>query len=647
MKKNNMVGKGWAKKLLLPLFVLILGVLVLPFGGGRYASNADLTLKSRAAASSPCTVHYYNVEASVQKDRTIDFVEEISFTMNTTPRQGCFYRALPKEGDRFLNITAEGVGNPDFFYEIKDNPDVDGFMDVNCYGGVVKGATLTYRFTYTMECHFSNTKDGMRIDFVGGGWPFALENVNVSISFPAELTSYSVYSSSFGTDRNDYADVVAQTDKTLRLHADRLPLTSSDFGQNAAPITVEFALVKGGLQPAAFSNWITDSVWIPLACGTVVLVLALLLWWKSSRKPILSTVVGFSAPNGMDPMELGYVLDGSVDNEDITSMIYYFASKGYLRIGQEGNELVLKKILHYLPNTESLHAKTIYEGLFRGDRVETRVSDLTEKFYTHADKARMQIGAKRPKMYEGGSKGRFFSCALLSFALFMLVPLLTGCIYVGGWYASVTSGILMLIPTVGCSFVFYILENYRYKWKKGKKTAMNALAIVLMAIGAIIYLVCYSSLLTAFEGILTLAFGYAILWMQKSLLVRTESYTETLGFILGFKEFILVTKKDRIEAMLETHPELFYDVLPYAQVMDVSNEWEEKFKSITIKPPAWYDGDYTLFDYWLINRSMRSMRYAMSSRPSNNGSSVGRSGGGGFSGGFSGGGGGGGGGGFR
>ncbi len=647
MRKNNMVGKGWAKKLLLALFVLILGVLVLPFSGGRYAANADLTVKSRAAASSPCTVHYYRVDATVRQNRTIDFVEEISFTMNMTPSQGCFYRALPKEGDRFLNITAEGVNNPDFSYEIKDNPDVEGFMDINCYGGVEKGATLTYRFTYTMECHFSNTADGMRVDFVGGGWPFALDNVDVSISFPAKCTSYNIYSSSFLTDRNDYVDVVEQTDNTLRLHADRLPLTGSDFGRNAAPITVEFALVEGGLQPATFSNWITDTTWVPLACGAVVLALALLLWWKSSKKPILSTVVGFSAPNGMDPMELGYVLDGAVDNEDITSMIYYFASKGYLRIAQEGKQLILKKVVYDLPSTESQHAKTIYEGLFGGGRVETRVSDLTEKFYTHADKARVQIGSKRPKMYEDGSKGRFFLCALLSLALFLVVPLLIGCIYVGGWYASVTSALLMLIPTIGCSFVFYVLENYRYKWKKGKKAAIGAIAIVLMAIGVLIYLVCYSSLLTTFEGILTLAFGYAMLWVQRTLLVRTESYNETLGRILGFKEFILVTKKDRIEAMLETHPELFYDVLPYAQVMDVSNEWEEKFKSITIKPPAWYDGDYTLFDYWLISRSMRSMRYAMSSRPSNSGSSVGRSGGGGFSGGFSGGGGGGGGGGFR
>ena len=120
-----------------------------------------------------------------------------------------------------------------------------------------------------------------------------------------------------------------------------------------------------------------------------------------------------------------------------------------------------------------------------------------------------------------------------------------------------------------------------------------------------------------------------------------------LGRILGFKEFILVTKKDRLEEMLEQNPELFYDVLPYAQVLGVSAVWEGKFKSIRLQPPSWYEGDFDIYDYWILRDSMRMMSLSMLVRPSNDGSSVGGIGGGGSFGGFSGGGGGGGGGGFR
>ena len=157
----------------------------------------------------------------------------------------------------------------------------------------------------------------------------------------------------------------------------------------------------------------------------------------------------------------------------------------------------------------------------------------------------------------------------------------------------------------------------------------------------------YSHVLTPLERILTLWFAFATAILGGQMLVRRESYVETLGGILGFREFILVTKKDHLEAMLESNPELFYDVLPYAQVMGVSDVWEEKFKSITIEPPTWYAGDFTLFDYWMLRSTMNSMRMAMLMRPKEAGKTVGGIGGGGFFGGFSGGGGGGGGGGFR
>ena len=94
--------------------------------------------------------------------------------------------------------------------------------------------------------------------------------------------------------------------------------------------------------------------------------------------------------------------------------------------------------------------------------------------------------------------------------------------------------------------------------------------------------------------------------------------------------------------MLEENPQLYYKVLPYAQVLGVTNEWEEKFAKILIPAPTWCTSPHMdVFDYIILNRCMRrAMATAM--RPPQN-STGGRSGSGG---GFSGGGGGFGGGGF-
>ncbi len=663
MKLYNEAGKGWAKKFLLALFAVILIVLC-PFVGGRYAfkakaeanflpsaaveTSAELSTNRSATpaayTSAPCVVHYYKVEAVVNADRTIDFWEEISFTMNVT--KNAFYRSLPKEGDRFLKLKAEGVGNPEFSYRVIDNPEVDGFIDIECRGGIRSGETLTYRFTYTMESRFGRFGgDGLNVDFVGGGWPFALNDVDVKIKFPAELQRYDIYSSSFGSSSNDFVEVLEEKIYSLHLHADTLPLTRSEFGSYAAPVTVAFRLAEGALQSKSALVLTSPTLWLTALIGISVLAAAILIKVFFVRKPILSTVVGFTAPENLDPMELGYVLDGMVDTDDVTSMIYYFASKGYLHISMQGDEAVLiRKRMFSLPDEESNHAKTLFEGLFAGGRTQTQVSDLQNRFYEHADKARLLIGAKRPKMYQPKSIARFALYSLLAFAAFVLPMLAVGWGYIGGWYFPLEA-FMMAAPVAICALLSWISENYRYKWKRGGHVGLFIGAAIVCAICGVLYFAFFEHVLSGFERLLALGCGVGVLFLQKGVLARNEEYVERLGKILGFKEFILVAKKDRIEAMLETNPELFYDVLPYAQVMNVSNEWEEKFKSITIKPPTWYDGDFTYFDYWLISRSMRSMNAAMVSRPSNN--TVGGSGGGGFSGGFSGGGGGGGGGGFR
>lgn len=645
MRNCKMAGNGWAKRILLTLLFLLVSCIVTPFVGSMSAAKADY-----GVYDPPCTVHSYVVRATVNKDRTIDFEEEIEFTLSDTfddEEDDTFYRSLPTEGDRFLNIRAEGIGNPEFSYYVADNPDVDGFIDINCTGGVKAGATLKYKFAYTMAVQKSNTQDGMIIDFVGGGWPFALQNVDVIVDFPASLTKADIHSAKFGTSGNDYVEIVEERADYLHLHANLLPLEISDYGKFAVPITLDFSLEKGALDKASFFGGSDNALWVPIVFGLIFLAVATVFFIMSMKRTEPSTVVGFKAPNGMDPLELGFVLDGLIDNEDVTSMIYYFASKGYLSISTENDEIVLKRVVEQLPDTESAHAKTLYKGLFDGGRDETTVSDLKNEFYVHVDEARQLAGGKRPKMYQGGSVARFIVTLLLSLGLFLLVPAIVGVVYVGGGYVSLPGGLLMLIPIVVGGILFWLTENYRYKWSAKKRIGFLLFVPLAMIVGGVIYCSFYAHVLAPFERVITLVFGYLVLLSSGKMLVRDEKYLETLGKILGFKEFILVTKKDRLEEMIETTPDLFYDVLPYAQVMGVSDVWEEKFRTITIEPPAWYDGDFTLFDYWLISRSMTSMRMAMLSRPAGNGSSVGGSGGGGFFGGFSGGGGGGGGGGFR
>ena len=88
---------------------------------------------------------------------------------------------------------------------------------------------------------------------------------------------------------------------------------------------------------------------------------------------------------------------------------------------------------------------------------------------------------------------------------------------------------------------------------------------------------------------------------------RTKQSAETLGKVLGLRQFIESAELDRINQLVEQDPAYFFNVLPYAYVMGLTDKWAKNFEKITIVQPDWYVGyeDSTLFNAWMFNSMMR------------------------------------------
>ena len=124
---------------------------------------------------------------------------------------------------------------------------------------------------------------------------------------------------------------------------------------------------------------------------------------------------------------------------------------------------------------------------------------------------------------------------------------------------------------------------------------------------------------------------------------RTPYGNEILGKIRGFKNFLETAEKDKLEAMVNSNPTYFYDILPFTYVLGVSDKWIKKFETINMQAPSWYDGHdaFSVVAFGtFIGSTMTSAQSVMASSSSSS-SSGGSSSGGGSSGGGSGGGGGG------
>lgn len=611
-------------------------------------------MKANAYSGDLIKIEKYEVTMEVQTTREVVVAERITVKF----LQGgltMFYRSLPKEGCSYKEVQATCAGNDAFYYDVIDNPDMSGFIDVECIGNVYKGAIWTYDITYVMTPNEGKT-NGMIIDVIGYGWSVPLYDVDVEVHFPEKANINAVYCGEFGTsEQAEYT--LSEDGKRLFFHADELEMTyTSVYNERMAKgVTVDFTLPAGVLDGYVGTRIFTENMWKLLLGALVCVGIALFVFLVRPRREMITTV-HIKPPKDMSPLLMGKILDGSVDNEDITSMIYYFAHKGYLHINLEDeDDPELIRRVEALPEGVPAHEKTLFNGLFAEGKVRSngfccvKCSQLVTKFYEATEKAKLQTQPPKP-MYERKSVFGFVLGGIVGFLFALLGGYLMGK-RIGGGYSYFFGGFLLL-PIAVNLFLGYIRENYRYKWKWGKRFGMLLAQLGVSAACIAIFSVFFAHhFTTGWERLVLCLGGVLPSLITQATLSRTEKYTKVLGDILGFKQFIVATEEDKIKFMLEENPELYYEVLPYAQVLGVTDEWEEKFANITLAPPAWCVGyRMTVFDYMLINRSLRvSMMRGMAeaTKKASGGGHIGFGGGGGSFGGFGGGGFGGGGGGAR
>ena len=621
----------------------------------------SLLTASASIGGAELEVEQYDVHMRVREDRKIEVSERIQVQFLDDDLT-MFYRSLPTDGARYENIEARCEGNADFYFYVADNEEGGPFIDVNCVGNADLGRVWTYEITYLMEQGANTEKDGMIIDVVGFGWMIPLNNVKVTVEFPEKPKSTQIYTDVFGTGNGNNVTETWLNETTLLLQAQRLNLVDSGKYDErvAGGITLQFTLPKGVLANYHATCIFTQDMWkVALAVG-IVIILSLLVAIFTGSKRELVTVVNLSPPKGMDPMKMGKWIDGTVNNEDITSMIYYFADKGYLKIDftdQDDPELIAT--CEELPEKATAYEKTLFDGLFKDakwgedSRRAVKVSGLAGKFYEASQIAKKQV-PNTPPVYEKKSFCAYLCGPILGLLIGVILPFIVS-LRIGGRYYYLL-GVAFLAPLAINAFLGYVVESYRYKWKPKKRRFFYVLeAVIALLFSALFIGAMAEHVMTGYEKALLCIGVFMAAFITSGKLSRAEEYLKDLEDILGFKEFIVVTEEDKIKVMLEENPELYYHVLPYAQVLGVTDEWEGKFKNILIEPPSWYysSGDLTYFDCFLISRCLtRSMalsmaRAATEAASKGIGSFVGNSGGGGSFGGFGGGGFGGGGGGAR
>jgi uncharacterized membrane protein YgcG len=314
------------------------------------------------------------------------------------------------------------------------------------------------------------------------------------------------------------------------------------------------------------------------------------IWWNHGRDTRLADMVGYLPPKNMDPALAGFAIDIKANKRDALALIPYFGANGFLKVDHKKNK-----------------------GIFSEDEITLyKLKDLPSNAPAHQKVFFNALFKNRDIVALSSLKEKFHS------------------------------NLLQTLDSIGDTVL-----SSDYFIPKTVSIYRNSIWIVIV-LGIINAVFCFFAGRFVFLA-LSLMIAAILAWFSYLHLKRSQTGDEKLKEINGFRKFIRLAEKDKLNFLVKEDPSYFDKTLPYAIAFDCADEWSEKFKGLTLPAPQWYTSNVPYYNSMsgfnaadfnkAMSTSLDEMRTVMSSVPSSSGSSGSSGGGGGFSGGGFGGGG--------
>lgn len=275
-----------------------------------------------------------------------------------------------------------------------------------------------------------------------------------------------------------------------------------------------------------------------IACISIIIIaIVSASWWKKYGKDNKKRVqtVEFYAPDSLDSAQIGYIYGERSIKKLTASLIISLASKGYIKIEDIGNKKY-KIIDTKKDNLKelSITEQIVYNELFVNEK-ESIISQNSAfvKVFSKIQKCLKEVTDK--KINDKASSK------------------LADKVY-----------ILLIVSIIIWMISFVIINDLNPKYH-------------------ILYLISFIAIFIT--GLFTI------------IMERKTDYGEIIyAKVLGFKNYLNVSQKDELDTMVEKNPNYFYDILPYAYVLGVSDKWIKNFEkenlpNINLDSLQYYEND--------------------------------------------------------
>ncbi len=394
-------------------------------------------------------------------------------------------------------------------------------------------------------------------------------------------------------------------------------------------------------------NWVKLGFYLSIGLSAIMVLVALIVWYLKGKDGELIYPVRFDPPEGMTPMDVGYVYNGELDESAVSAMLIYWADKGIITITDNGNDDFVFTKLMELPDSAKPAELQLFSAFFAAsssvDAKVLRVSGFSSKLASVKKTEEESFSGEKSLASPSSMKLRklMMNLGMIPVLLHSLLSTL------------VEPGFATIFVLVPFFMAFMMLRSFATVAEKKMRSGGFRFSIITAPLLFMVFIWFFvTSALTSFgvgyrlvaldTGVFLVAL-FVYMHFSAAIARRSEYADKLLSEVLGYREFIEKVEKDRIERLSKEDPQFFYRVLSYAMALGVEDKWARAFSGIYVEPAAWYYGR-DLSDIYVLSSFSRRWRhvYASSIAPRRNGGGGARTfrGSSGFSGGgFSGGGG--------
>ncbi len=587
------------------------------------------------------TINNFNVNIAIQKDGAVFVTENIIYNFGSNEKHGIF-RDIPLtavNGPK-LNIKVSSVSNEvgqlySSIASVTNNILRIKIGDPNVLVSGIKTYVISYQVFNATRTF--NDRDELYWNVTGNQWPVAIQNVNASVTLPDFSISnvkMDCFTGPQGSTKKKCifnqsgSNINYSTTRLLKANEGLTFVLGIPLGyiHNAYVLPQQNYPVDNALNSntntGIFTGYFTGFFKLGLP-EMIVIILAstpfIIIFFGQRAalampKPIIPSelekkpvVIEYTPPDNLLPIEMGTLLARKASIVYIPLVVLDLAVRGYIKIRyvvQEIKFLPDKKdfeLIKLKDGSGLVHPadKAIFQFLF-SDQDTVKLSDIKKQKNIFKLNIKKIQNATEKYLYNKEYFDKVAGDKLEKHAIyfpFFVVP------------------ILFLVSMPIYKFIVFFLSDPGF---------LRSVFIVLF----IVFIIFVCRAINRF-------------FVQR----LTPQGISTLVKILGFRKFLQLTKKDKLQFLNipELRSEMFEKFLPYAMVFGVENEWAQKFEGTYSTVPSWYENSTTtnfnsyvlVHNLTLFNKFFNKVFSGTSSR------SGGRSGGGGSSGGGSGGGGGG------